>query len=379
MKYARLVWAGLWRKKARTLLTMVSVAVAFLLFGLLHGIGRGLNNVIDHLNGKRLFTASRYAPLEGIPLAYRDRIARVPGVTGVATWVYCGAYYRDRRNALGVFATDPATLFRLYHEFQIAPEQLQAMQRTRAGALITKELAAQYHWKVGDAVPIGTSLWPARDGRTTYTFEVVGIYDRGRTPLNAFLINYDYLDEERWAGTGTVHYYVVGIDDPRRADSVSRAIDAQFANSPHETRTQTEQAYLASSLKQIADVDLIVKSIVGAVFFTLLLLTGTIMMQSVRDRVAELAVLKAVGFTDGKVASFVVAEALVLCLVSAGAGLALARLAFARFAGMIGVVNMPPSVIVNGIAVAVALAAVSGLLPAARASRIVVAEALARR
>jgi putative ABC transport system permease protein len=379
MKYTHLIWAGLWRKKTRTLLTMVSVAVAFLLFGLLHGINRGMNNVIDHLNGKRLVTASRYAPLEGITLAVRDRIAAVPGVTGVAPWVYFGGFYRDRRNAVGVFATDAPALFRLYDEFKIAPEQLAAMRHTRTGALITKELARQYHWRIGDAVPIGTSLWPTKEGRNAYTFDVVGIYDRGGTPVNGFLINYDYLDEERQIGTGTVHYYVVGIDDPRHADAISKTIDAQFANSPHETRTQTEQAYLASTLKQIADVNLIVKTIVGAVLFTLLLLTGTTMMQSVRDRIAELAVLKAIGFTDAAVAACVVAESLVLCLVSAIVGLAAARLTFAKFAAVIGVVSMPLSVIGTGIALAAALAIASGLIPAARASRIVVAEALARR
>ena len=378
MKYARLVWAGLWRKRSRTLLTMVSIAVAFLLFGLLHGVGSGLDNVIDHLDGKRLFTASRYAPLEGIPLAYRSRIAGVSGVTGVAPWVYCGGFYRDRRNAVGVFATDASTLFGIYPEFKIPPEQLAAMESTRSGALITKELAKQYDWKIGDKVPIGTSLWTAKDGRSTYTFDVVGVYDRGGTPVNGFLINYDYLDEERLVGTGTVHYYVVGIDDPHHAETISQSIDALFANSPDETRTQTEQAYLASTLKQIADVDLIVRSVVGAVFFTLLLLTGSIMMQSVRDRVSELAVLKAVGFTDRFVATLVVAESLVLCLVSASLGLVLARLAFAKFSAVIGKVSMPLSVIVTGLVVAALLALVSGLIPARRASRIVVAEALAR-
>jgi len=382
VKYFMLIWAGLWRKKTRTIFTMLSIVVAFLLFGLLQGINLGFSNVVANLNVNRLFITNKYSMVEGMPIANANRIAAVEGVAAVTHLTYFGGFYQESKNAIGVFAADVPVLFKLYNEFKIPQEQIDAMRTTRTGALITSNLAKQYGWKIGDKVPIGTSIWTKKDGRNDYQFDIVGIFDlegNGATGPNSFYINFDYFDEERRFGNGVVHYYIVGVDDPHHADAVSKRIDGLFANSTDETKTQTEQAFAASQLKQVGDINFIVNSIVGAVLFTLLFLTGNTMMQSMRERIPELAVLKTLGFTDGAVSSFVLCESVLLCSASALIGLALARLAFLGIGKVFGNLTMPGFVIGAGIAIAVALALVSGLPPAIRAKRLNIVDALAGR
>jgi putative ABC transport system permease protein len=382
MKYFMLIWAGLWRKKARTIFTMLSVIVAFLLFGLLQGINLGFANVVTNLNVNRLFTSNKYSMVEGMPIALANRISAIPHVSGITHLTYFGGFFQDKRNAIGVFASDIQVLFKLYPEFTMPKDQLEAMQRTPNGAVITSALAKQYGWKLGDRIPIGTSIWTKKDGRNDYQFEIVGIFDikgTGATGPNSFYINFNYFDEERRFSNGIVHYYITGIDDPHRAQDVITALDGLTANSSDETKTQTEQAFAASQLKQLGDINFIVNAIVGAVLFTLLFLTGNTMMQSMRERVPELAVLKTLGFTDGKVSMFVLFESIALCVVSAGIGLGLARLGFMGIKNVFGGLTMPPSVIVIGIAIAVVVAVASGLPPALRAKRLNIVDALAGR
>lgn len=382
MKYFMLIWAGLWRKKARTIFTMLSVIVAFLLFGLLQGINVGMNNVVSNLNVNRLFISNKYSMVEGMPVANGNRIASVPGVTAVSHLTYFGGFYQESKNAIGVFAADVPVLFQLYKEFKIPKEQVEAMRTTRTGALITRNLAEQYGWKIGDKVPIGTSIWTSKEGRNDYQFDIVGIFDltgAGATGPSSFYINFDYFDEARRFGNGVVHYFIASIDDPHRADAIIKEIDGLFANSRDETKTQTEQAFAASQLKQVADINFIVNSIVGAVLFTLLFLTGNSMMQSMRERIPELAVLKTLGFTDGAVSTFVMVESILLCGVSALIGLGLARLAFLGIGQLFGNLTMPLAVILAGIGLALALAFVSGAPPAWRAKRLNIVDALAGR
>lgn len=382
MKYFMLIWAGLWRKKARTIFTMLSIVVAFLLFGLLQGINLGFVNAVNNLNVNRLFTSNKFSMVEGMPLAHANQIRSVPGVTAVAPLTYFGGFYREHRNAIGVFATDVDALFKLYKEYKIPKEQLESMQHTRTGALISESLAKQYGWKIGDKVPIGTSIWTNKQGSNDYQFDIAGIFNvvgTGATGPNSFYIHQDYFDEARRFGSGTVHYYITGIDDPHRADEITKKIDGLFANSTDETKTQTEQAFAASQLKQLADINFIVNSIVGAVLFTLLFLTGNTMMQSMRERIPELAVLKTLGFTGKAVFVFVLFESILLCVFSAAIGLAFARLAFVGISAVIGIVSMPITVILTGVGIAIALAVASGLPPAIRANRLNIVDALAGR
>jgi putative ABC transport system permease protein len=382
MKYLVLVWAGLWRKKARSILTMLSIVVAFLLFGLLQGINQGMNHVFQSLNVDRLYIQSRISMSDGLPISYLEQIKSVPGVRAVTHWSYFGGFFQNAQNSLPVFAIDAATQFAVYPKIKISGDQFAAMQRTRTGAIISAEIAAKYGWKIGDKIPLQTSIWTKKDGTDTYPVDVVGImdisaYNAGSFP--AFYINYDYLDEARAFGHGSVLYYIVSIADPRRGSEIAAAIDALFANSGNETTTQTEQVFAQSQIKQIGDINLIANSIMGAAFFTLLFLTGNTMMQSVRERIPEFAVLKTVGYSDNKVLMLILFEALVLCVVAGATGLGLARLAFGFMGSLFGSLSPSAVVLEMGFGVAILLAVVSGLPPAWRSTRINIVDALAGR
>ena len=382
MKYLVLVWAGLWRKKIRTILTMLSVVVAFLLFGLLQGINQGMNHVFQSLNVDRLYVQSRISMSDGLPLSYLQQIQSVPGVRAVTHWSYFGGYYQDVQNSLPVFAIDASTQFAVYPKIKIPNDQIAAMQRTRTGAIVSAEIAAKYGWQIGDKVPLQTSIWTKKDGSDTYPVEVVGImdisaYNAGSFP--AFYINYDYFDEARAFGNGSVLYYIVSIDDPRRGAAIAAAIDALFANSSDETTTQTEQVFAQSQIKQVGDINLIANSIVGAALFTLLFLTGNTMMQSVRERIPELAVLKTLGFSDRKVLALILLEAAFLCVIAGLVGLGLARMAFLMMGSLFGALSPSALVLEAGLGIAILLAVVSGLPPAWRSTRINIVDALAGR
>jgi putative ABC transport system permease protein len=346
----------------------------------LQGINLGFSQVVQDLNVNRLYTSAKTNMVDGLPISYMNRLKSVPGVQHVSHWTYFGGYFREAKNAIPAFATEPEALFAIYKEISIKPEYIQAMKKTRTGALVSEPLAKQYGWKVGDRVPIGTSIWTTKEGSNTWYFDIVGTfvasYGQG---FPSFYINYDYYDEAKSFGNGVVHYYLIGIADPRQATKVSKAIDTQFENSSNETRTQTESAMAQMQMKQIADINFIVNAIVGAVLFTLLFLTANTMMQSVRERIPELAVLKTLGFSDRKVLVLVLTEAFMLCCFAALLGLAFAALMFPGMKAIIGDLRMPLIVVEMGIGIAVLLALLSGLPPALRAQRLNIVDALAGR
>jgi putative ABC transport system permease protein len=383
MKYFGLIWAGLWRKRARTFFTMASVVVAFLLFGLLQGINQGFNTVVTNLNVDRLYVSAKTNMTDGLPIAYGARIKAVPGVKAVSHWTYFGGYYQNAKNAIPAFATDARPLFQVYHELKIKPEYLDAMEKTRTGAIVSQQLAQQYGWKIGDRVPLGTSIWTTKQGSSTWMFDIVGTFDVSayNQGFPAFYLNQEYFTENAAFGGSVVHYYLVGISDPHQATQISKQIDALFANSTNETRTQTESALAQQQLKALGDINFIVNAIVGAVLFTLMFLTANTMMQSVSERTPELAVLKTLGFSDGKVLTLVLIEALALCVFAAAIGLALATFAFNSGAlkSVFGGFRMPLIVMGMGAGVALLLALISGLPPAWRARQLNIVDALAGR
>jgi putative ABC transport system permease protein len=383
MKYFSLIWAGLWRKKTRTVFTMLSVVVAFLLFGLLQGINAGFSTVLENLEVDRLYTSAKTNMTDGLPISYANRIKSVDGVRSLSHWTYFGGYLRDARNPIPAFATDPVPLFQIYKEIKIRPEYIEAMHKTRTGVLVAEPLAKANGWKIGDRVPLGTSIWTTKDGSSTWQFDVVGTFDASAygAGFPSFYINYDYFDEARAFGTGVVHYYLIGMKDPRQAAQISRKIDSMFENSSNETRTQTESALAQMQLKQLGDINFIANAIVGAVLFTLLFLTANTMMQSVRERTSELAVLKTLGFSDEKVLTLVLVEALLLCIAAALVGLALASTVFMSpgLKRIFGNFSMPMIVVGMGVGMALLLAFVSGLPPAWRAKRLNIVDALAGR
>jgi putative ABC transport system permease protein len=380
MKHVILIWAGLWRNKTRTILTLLSIVAAFLLYGILQSIGQGLSAVYTHLDADRLFVQNSIAMGNSLPLSYLERIRKVAGVRDVTSWTFFGGYYQEPRNGLTVFATDIDSLLKVFPLIRMPPEQRTAAAHVRTALIVSKTTAAKYGWKVGDQVPISSSIWQRKDGGRVYPADVVGIMDLSRYAAfpDAFLA-YDYFDATRAQGSGTVHWYIVLLDDPHLATQVASAIDAMFANSASQTSTVNEKLWAQNQLKQVGDVQLITRSIVGAVFFALLFLTVNTMMQSVRERIPELAVLSTLGYSGSRIFTLIALESLTLCLSACLVGLLLANAIFKPLAPIFGEVSLPLPVVLEGVGIAVLLALLCGLPPAWRASKLSVVDALADR
>jgi len=383
MKYLPLIWAGLWRKRARTVLTLLCVVVAFALFGMLHGFTAALDGIIDAMSDTRLRTMSRVNITQPLPLAHRARMQTVPGVDEVSYYNFFAGYYQDRRNSVQVGAIDVATFNAVYPDIKIEPQYVDAMLHTRNGALVGEDLAKEQGWKVGDRIPLGSAVWTRKDGAESWDFEIVGSYrsPSGKVPTSELWINYDYFDEARAAANGTVTLYFVKIHDSSSAAAISERIDSLFANSTFETQTQSEKDWLRAQIAQIGDIGFFVNAIIAAVMFALLFVTGNTMVQSVRERIPELAVLKTYGFSNTAVMSLVLAESVVLCSVAAALGIGIAAVISPPIYRELGAggLNLPLPVIAAGIGLAVVFAIASASLPALRAQRLSIVDALAGR
>jgi putative ABC transport system permease protein len=384
VKYFILIRAGLLRKKARTILTMLSIIVAFLLFGLLQGINQDVKSGFGGSSNGRLWTTSRAGGLNSMPISLMGHIAGIEGVRSIAHVSFFGGYFQDAKNALPAFATNVDKLAAVYPELNITQAQIDAMKTTRAGVLVGRPLADKYGWKIGDEIPVGTTLWPNSQSRNSWTFDIVGIFDAApnyaQTSLGSgFWINYDYWDAARLSDLHHVHQFLIRIDNPARATAVAAQVDKIFENSSDETRTQSENAAIQSQFKQLADIGFIANAITGAVMFTLLFLSANTMMQSVRERIPELAVLRTLGFAAGTVCWLVIAESLLMCLSAAIVGLVLSAGAIRVLGASLGTGMLPPIVIVGGLAIAVALAIISAVTPAMLAQRLNIVDALAQR
>lgn len=388
MKYLHLVWASLFRRKTRTFLTLVSILAAFLLFGLLDAVRTSFVQAGQSANGaQRLQTGSKLSFIQTLPLSLEQQIAQVPGVKTVTYANWFGGAYQDPHNQVFSFAV-PSNYLDLYPEIQVSAAERKAFEATRTGALVGERLAQRFGWKVGDKIPLQSTIFPDKAGSKDWSFDVVGIMrstdkKAGGWYDQMFLLHWKYFDETTPYNRGQVGWYVTRVSDVNQADRVAKAIDALSANSDHETRTMTEQAATASWMKQLADIGLIVGSIMGAVFFTLLLLSGNTMMQAVRERTSELAVLKTIGFSDGSVLAMVLAESLLLLLIGGILGLLLASVVVpAVSAGSGGMLNLPPVGAASwglGLGLMILIGLLVGALPALNAMRLNIVDALAGR
>jgi putative ABC transport system permease protein len=383
MKYLPLVWAGLWRKRVRTILTFSCVVVAFLLFGVLHGVTAAIEDIIGAMSDTRLRIMSRVNITEALPLAHMARIESVPGVDAVGFYNFFAGYYQDPTNGVDSGAIDVARLNATIPELDLSEEYIEAMRHTRNGALIGRDLADQRGWKIGDRIPLQSAVWTRKDGASEWLFEVVGYYGStsGKVPTTELWMNYDYFDEARAFGNGTVTLYFATIGDAKQSAEISEAIDKQFENSPFETQSQNEKDWLRAQISQIGDMNAFINWIIGAVFFTLLFLTGNTMMQSVRERIPELAVLTTYGFSNLAIISLVFAESLLLCVVAGGIGLQIAAIASPALYRLMdaGGISLPTSVFFVGVAFAALVALVSAAPPARRVQRLSIVDALAGR
>jgi putative ABC transport system permease protein len=380
VKYFILIWAGLWRKPVRLMFTLLSIIVAFLLFGMLHGLNVGFAKVIADQHVDRLITDPRVPGGAPMPLAAASAIQNVPGVMIVAPRSMFFGTYQSPENAVVALATDPQRWFAVRPEIVIAKSQLDALLKTRTGIVITPVLQKQYGWKIGDRIPIQSRILK-QDGGAEWVFDLVGVFDNADNPNKAkqAVINYSYFDEARATNRGTVDRFIVRIADPKRSTQTAGAIDRLFRNSDHETRTQSEREWTQSQIKQLGDISFFTTAIVGAVFFTLLFLTANTMMQSVRERIPEFAVLKSMGYSDTSVFSIVFLEALCMCVFAALLGLIIADAVFPKLTNFFGGFILQWIVFVEGVIAAVLVAIVSAFIPAIRVKRLRITDAIAGR
>ncbi len=380
MKYVPLVWAGIWRKRSRAVLMLLQIASAFALFGLLEGFNAGIKQAIAATRGDRLYVGSSVSLGSPLPISSLARIRATPGVVAATTRSALPSTYQNIRQQVPVIAGDATAYFVIYDELKASKEAIDALDRTRNGAIVGNATMQKYNWKVGDRVVFQSPV-PKTDGSRDWTFDIVGTYDRPDDPASAtqLVCNFGYVDESRLTERDTTQVFVVKIDSPASAGAVIAGIDGAFANSDHETRTQSEADVATAQIQQIGDLNFLARAIIAAVFFALLFATGALMMQSIRERMPELAVLKTVGFSNRLVVGLIISEAVTFCIFSASLGLATAAFLLPLARQMIGNVPMPNTVLVAGVVLAALLGLVGSAVPAWRGMRLEVADALAVR
>ncbi len=377
MKFLPLIWAGLWRKPARTLLTLLSIAIAFMLFGLLQGVDAAFARIIGEQKLDRMFIDPRFG--QPIPYSYRARIEQIKGIKWLTEVHFMPGYYQDPQNGLLVIFTRPAIWLAIRPEYEIPRAQVDAVAGRRTGVIVSDFLTRRHGWKIGDHISIKGGI-PQKDGSTDWTFDIVGImhYTESGDSSN-ILANYPYLDEARATGAGVVSRFLLRVYDAAQAGRIARDIDTLFANSPVTTRTQSEQDQAQAALAQIGDFKFFTRAIMAAVFFALLFLTLNTTMESVRERTSEIATLKTLGYADKSVLVLVFAESVALFIIGTCIGLALAAVLFPMAGNFIGVKRLPMLVFAIGGALAIAAAVTSALVPAWRARNLSIVQALAVR
>jgi len=383
MKYLYLIFSSLRRKKLRTGLTILSIMVAFLLFGYLTAIRQAFDAGVEVAGVDRLIVRHKVSIIQLLPQSYEARMENIDGVDNAVHSTWFGGIYQEPRNFFAQMPIVPEELFDMYPEFIISDEHKEAWQVTRSGALAGRGLAERFGWKLGDRIPINATIWTKKGGGRTWEFDLVGIYDGAEkgTDTSQFFFRYDFFDESRAMGEGMVGWYTVRISDPDKAAEVAAAIDAEFANSAQETKTEPEGAFIQGFANQIGNIGFIIMSIMSAVFFTILLVAGNTMAYTVRERTNELAVLKAIGFTDQGVLSLILGESLALTLVGGAIGLGLAWLLVSMgdpTQGSFPVFYIPIRDVFLGFGLIAAMAFVAGIIPALQAQKLQIADALRR-
>jgi putative ABC transport system permease protein len=387
MKFLPLIFGALFRRKTRTIFTLLSVVAAFLLFGLLDSVRGAFAGAASEVAGvDRLMTISKISLTVQLPKGLLARITAVPGVRDVAYANWFGGIYQDPKNFFPNIAVS-SNYFDLFPEFELTSAERQAFHDTRTGAVVGADLAKRYGWKIGDKIPLQATIFPLKSGGNSWTFDLVGIFHetdpKQRAQEGQMFFNWDYFDEARAFGNGYLGWYVVRVADRNASGTVAQAIDRIAENSDHETKTQTEKAFQAGFVSQFGDVGLIVGAIIAAVFFTLILLTGNTMAQAVRERIPELAVLKTIGFSSRSVLLLVLVEAVVMIVLGGAIGLSLSTVVVAALKAGVGaqlpLLPVGGQIWLEGLGIAVLIGLLVGALPARRGMRLRIVDALAGR
>jgi putative ABC transport system permease protein len=382
MKILLLLSEGIKRAPGRFALTLASITLCFVLFGLLYNIKAGFDYTLEWLSNDSLRVMSRVSLREPLPFSYLAKIEAVPGISGVEYAAVFGGYFQDPKKSVSAAAIGADRLL-LFPHLRIDPKQQQAMKEIRTAAVAGRALAQKYGWSIGDKVPVVASNLTNQAGGTTWTFDLVGIWDMEGNPdlANEIYVNYDYINEARATDRNTVNIFIVRTTSPEATKSVARSIDAMFANSPADTWTRSDREWVGSAIRRVGDVHLMVNLVLGTALFTLFVLTRNAIAQSVRERIQDFGVLKVLGFTDWSVAMLIAAEALILCIVGAVLGLFLSRLFGHWFASQMRmtILTIPPGVFSTGLLFAVGLAFAACLPSAFMIMRMTPAHAVAKR
>jgi putative ABC transport system permease protein len=382
MKFLPLVWHGLFRRKVRTIFTLLAVLVAFTLYGFLVAIKAAFGMGVELAGNERLVLIHKVSLIQLLPVSYLEPIRATPGVVDACHETFFGGVYQDPKNFFMQVPVEPDCLLRMYPEYTLPEAQKKAWLADRQGAIAGRATAEKFGWKVGDRIPLQATIWRKKDNSTNWEFNLDGIYrgaEKG-TDETQFFFHYKYFDESRLFGAGNVGWYVIRIADASKAAEIASRIDAQFANSPAETKTTTEKAFMQAFANQVGNIALIVQSIIAMAFFIILLVTANTMAESVRERTSEFAVLKTLGFTDGRVLALVLTESCLIAGVGGSLGLGLAALAVSAIptVNMLPRLYLPTSSLGLGAALVLGLGVVAGILPALRARRLRIVDALRR-
>jgi len=381
MKYLPLLWSSLWRKKLRTIFTLLSIFVAFLLFGLLMTIRTAFSFGVDIAGLDRLVLIHKVSLIMPLPISYLERLQATDGVALATHNTWFGGVYQDPSNFFAQIAVEPKTFLEIYPQYRLPPEQVSAWMADRQGAVVGVDLARRFGWKVGDRIPIVGTIWQPKQGQV-WDFNIAGIYDGDAgVDKTQLFFRYDYLDENRRQGEGLVGWYIVKIADPSQAQAMGAKFDGMFANSSAETKTTTEKGFVEGFAKQVGDIGAIMMAIVAAVLFTMLLVAANTMAQSVRERTSEVGVLKTLGFSNTAILSIVLGESVLIALLGGGLGLAAAWLIVQRgdpTGGLLPIFILPAGDVAIGAALIVGLGLVAGMLPALNAMQLKITDALRR-
>lgn len=386
MRFLPLVWRNLGRRRVRTIFTLLSVFVAFVLFGILMAIRVAFSGTITISGAERLVMIDRVSLINPLPLSYMQRVASTGGVKDVTHANWFGGIYQDQKNFFANMAVDPESWLRIYPEVAMPEDQKKAWLSDRTGAVVGVSTAKRFGWKIGDRVPLQGVIYRRPDG-LPWEFTIRGLYESPEKGFDnsQFFFHYDYMNEtlrNQAFGHNQVGWYVIKVADPSQSEALAERLDAQFANSPSETKTSTEKAFVAGFAKQIGDIGQIMVWIASAVLFTILLVSANTMAQAIRERTNELAVLKTLGFSDGRILGLVLAESCLVALLGGVTGLLLAWLAISYVgdptAGMIPPLYLPKRDVALGLAIVLTLGVATGLVPALQASRLRIVDALRR-
>lgn len=381
LKYLPLLWANLGRKRLRTSLTLASIIIAFLLFGLMQTLRVAMTGSPDLAGIDRLITMHKTSFVQSLPLAYLNRIKGVDGVVVASSQDWFGGVYQEDRNQIAAFAVEAPTFFEVYSEYQLKPEEKQAFLQDRTGVIVGPILAERFKWKVGDTIPLRSNIWTHKDGGgNVWPMKIASIYEAANGDNQSLYFHYDYLNESRAEIRDMIGWVVVKVRDPARSADIARSIDDLFRNSSTETKTSTEKAFIQDFANQMGNIGKLLTFVAAAVFFTMLLVTANTMGQSIRERINEIGVMKTLGFSGAGVTFLIIAEAILVTAIGGLIGLGLAALVSKRIAAEVAqffpVLGMPSATWGIGVVLIVLLGGLAAAIPCTQASRLKIVDAL---